>query len=313
MGKNVLTRRGVSLAGAEFGNQVPGVFGVDYTYPTHAEIDYYVGKGMTAFRIPFLWERLQPVLNAALDDIELGRLDDIVDYALSKGAGALLDPHNYARYQGGVIGAEVSNSAFADFWSRVAAHFKARARVDFGLMNEPHTMPTEQWVGAAQAAINAIRATGATNLITVPGNGWQGARSWGEDWYGTPNARAMLSVVDPANNLVFEAHQYLDEDGSGTSPDCVSDAVGSQRLAPFTAWLRANKKKGFLGEFATGTSATCLAALDDMLEQIDDNADVYMGWTWWGAGPWWGEYMFTVEPLPGGGDRPQMNVLSGHL
>ena len=31
---------GVNLAGAEFGTNVPGVFGTDYIYPTHAEIDY---------------------------------------------------------------------------------------------------------------------------------------------------------------------------------------------------------------------------------------------------------------------------------
>ena len=35
---------GVNLAGAEFGNNVPGVFGTDYTYPTHTEIDYYASK-----------------------------------------------------------------------------------------------------------------------------------------------------------------------------------------------------------------------------------------------------------------------------
>jgi aryl-phospho-beta-D-glucosidase BglC (GH1 family) len=48
---------GVNLAGAEFGSNVPGTFGTDYTYPTHAEIDYYAAKGMSVIRLPFLWER----------------------------------------------------------------------------------------------------------------------------------------------------------------------------------------------------------------------------------------------------------------
>ena len=51
---------GVNLAGAEFGWNVPGVFGTDYTYPTHTEIDYYAAKGMSVVRLPFLWERVQP-------------------------------------------------------------------------------------------------------------------------------------------------------------------------------------------------------------------------------------------------------------
>ena len=50
---------GVNLAGAEFGSNVPGVFGTDYTYPTHAEIDYYASKGLGVIRLPFLWERMQ--------------------------------------------------------------------------------------------------------------------------------------------------------------------------------------------------------------------------------------------------------------
>ena len=68
---------GVNLAGAEFGSNVPGTFGTDYTYPTHAEIDYYASKGMSVIWLPFLWERLQHAKNGALDSVELGRLDDV--------------------------------------------------------------------------------------------------------------------------------------------------------------------------------------------------------------------------------------------
>ena len=51
---------GVNLSGAEFGsNVIPGTYGVDYTYPTHAEIDYYASKGLSDIPLPFLWERLQ--------------------------------------------------------------------------------------------------------------------------------------------------------------------------------------------------------------------------------------------------------------
>ena len=56
---------GTNLAGAEFGDTVlPGTFGTNYTYPTNAEVDYFVGKGMNTFRVPFRWERLQQSQNA---------------------------------------------------------------------------------------------------------------------------------------------------------------------------------------------------------------------------------------------------------
>src|SRR5205814_466607 len=128
---------------------------------------------------------------------ELARLDAFVSYATQKGAYVLLDPHNYARYYGGVIGSGVAQSAFADFWSRLAAHFASNARVVFGVMNEPNSMSTELWLADANAAIAAIRQAGATQLILVPGNAWTGAHSWFANSYGTPNGTVMLRVVDP--------------------------------------------------------------------------------------------------------------------
>jgi len=320
IGPPILSLRGVSLSGAEFGGSaIPGTYGGDYTYPTHEEVDYFVAKGMTILRIPFLWERLQPALGGDFDATELGRLDDIVDYAVAAGTNVLIDPHNYASYDGNVIGyGSVTAAAFADFWSKLAEHFKALPQVYFGLMNEPHsatsqTLKTEDWVAAANGAIQAIRATGATNTITVSGNGYDTASGWNDNWYGSSNGGQLLKITDPLDKVVFEAHQYMDSDGSGTSPTCVSTTIGSTRLAAFTGWLRVNKKRGFLGEFGAGTGDTCLAAIDDMLSFIDSYSDVYLGWTWWAAGPWWGNYFSSIEPGTGGTDKPQMSVLANHL
>ena len=304
---------GVNLSGAEFGeSKLPGTHGTDYMYPTHQEVDHFVGKGMNVFRLPFRWERLQPSQLGALDAAELSRLDDLVVYITSKNASVLLDPHNYARYQGKLVGSDVPASALADFWSKLATAYKGNPRVIFGLMNEPNTMPTEQWRDDANAAIAAIRAAGATNLVFIPGNAWTGAHSWEQNWYGTANAEVMLGIVDAGDNHAFEVHQYLDGDSSGQGPDCVSKTIGSERLAAFTAWLKKHKKRGFLGEFAGGRNDTCYAALDDMLAHVQKNGDVWMGWTYWAAGPWWGDYIYTLEPS-GGADRPQMAPLQKHL
>jgi endoglucanase len=78
---------GVNLSGAEFGeSQLPGSYGGNYTYPTPAEVDYYIEKGMNTFRIPFRWERIQRSLLAPLDASESARLASIVSYATSQGA-----------------------------------------------------------------------------------------------------------------------------------------------------------------------------------------------------------------------------------
>jgi endoglucanase len=310
----VLPYRGVNLSGGEFGSNIPGTLGVDYRWPTSAEVDYYMSKGATAFRVGFRWERMQATQNGELDATYLGGLDQLVNYATTKGATVIIEPHNFARYNGSTIGsADVPNASFADFWRRLALHYGANPHVMFNLMNEPHDLPTEQWVSAANAAIAAIRATAAPNTLVVPGNAWTGAYTWASTSYGTPNAVAMLNVVDPGNNMLFEVHQYLDSDASGGSSQCISSTIGSERLAPFIAWLRANGKKGFLGEFAGADNPTCTAAVRDMLTAVRGASDVLQGWTWWGAGPAWpANYIFQVEPN-GAADAPLMTLLAPFL
>lgn len=305
---------GVNLAGADFGEgHLPGTYGTDYIYPNATEVDYFVGKGMNVFRIPFRWERLQRTLNGELDATEAGRLDELVAAVVARGAYAILDPHNYARYHDDVVGsAAVPRPAYADFWRRLALVYAGEPHVIFGLMNEPRDMATEDWLAAANDAIAAIRAAGAGNLILVPGNAWTGAHSWAQNWYGTANAEVMLGVVDPAGRFAFEVHQYLDADFSGTSATCRSATIGSEVVADFTAWLRAHGFTGFLGEFAGGDNDTCNAAVDDLLDALEANDDVWLGWSWWAAGPWWGDYMFSLEP-DGTTDRPQLGVLTPHL
>jgi endoglucanase len=313
-GRAEVIYRGVNLSGAEFGQSVPGTYGIDYTYPNQDEVDYFLAKDMNTIRLPFLWERLQASKNTAFNATEQTRLTGFVAAATAKGARVILDPHNFARYYNNLIGsAQVPHAAFADFWTRLANLFKNNPRVIFGLMNEPSNMPTEQWRDAANAAIAAIRAAGALNLVLVCGNGWSGGWSWDNNYYGTPNAVVMLQITDPSNNFAFEIHQYLDADSSGSSATAVSATIGSQRLAGVTAWLRANGRKGFLGEFGGANNATALAAVDDMLTFVDANADVWLGWTWWSAGPWWGNYIMSVEPGAGNTDKPQMAPLLKHV
>lgn len=305
--------RGVNLAGGEFGSALPGVAGKDYTFPTPAEVDYYRGKGMNTFRIGFKWERLQPTANGPFEPAYAARLSSIVKYASSKGAHVIVNPHNFARYYGNTVGsATVPNAVFADFWSKLSTEWRADPNVMFNLVNEPHTMPTEQWVGAANAAIAAIRATGAKNAVVVPGNAWTGAHSWTSSSYGTPNSVALLKIADPGNNVIFEAHQYLDSSSSGGGGECVSTTVGAERLAAFVEWLRANKLKGMIGEFAGGKNQTCYTAITNMLTYMMESADVLVGWQWWAGGPGWGNYPFTLEPT-GGKDQPQMGVLAPFL
>ena len=112
---------GVNLSGGEFGDAKPGetaIYGQKYIYPSASEFDYYLSKGMNIFRVPFLWERLQPERGKPFSAAELERIKTVVKTATNKGAIIILDPHDYARYYGKVIGGpDVSAEDFAAFWA----------------------------------------------------------------------------------------------------------------------------------------------------------------------------------------------------
>jgi endoglucanase len=299
---------GVNISGAEYGAGGTRGINYDYMYPTHAEIDYFASKAFTAIRLPFLWERVQPVMDGALSASELSYIDDVISYAGSKGIKVILDPHNYGYAYGAQTGsAALPNAAFANFWGQLAGHFSSNANVLFGLMNEPHDISATQWIGSVNAAIEAIRASGATSQqILVPGTYWDGAASW----VSSDNATVIGNgVIDPAHNFAFEVHQYLDSDGSGTHPDVVSTTIGMERLTDITAWAEATGNKLFLGEFGVSSDATSLAALDNMLSFMQQHSFVWEGGTYWAAGAWWGSYMYSIEPEQGI-DKPQMAILS---
>ncbi len=307
---------GVNFAGGEFydPNQVPEPeYGRNFVYPTEEQFRYFAGKGMNVFRLGFRWETLQPKASEPFRPAEIERLAGVVRAATDLGLTVILNPHNYARYYGEPVGGEkVPIEAFADFWGRLAAEMKDNDHVWFGLVNEPYGIPATEWLKAANAAIAAIRATGAENLILVPGTAYTGAHSWLADWYGGSNAEAMIGVIDPLDHYAYEVHQYLDDDSSGTKPEVVSATIGSERLAGFVQWCREHGKRAFLGEFGVAEGETGAAAIEDMLASMERDRDVWLGFAWWAAGAWWGDYMFNLEPKDGA-DRPQMAYLAPHL
>ncbi|CAH0057656.1 unnamed protein product [Clonostachys solani] len=289
------TWTGSNEAGAEFGDSVlPGRLGINYIWPKNESIDTLAATGMNTFRIPFKMERLIPKnLSGPINETYFDGLQKIVNHITGKGLYAVVDPHNYGRYYGKVI---TNVTGFGAWWTTVAGRFKNNPLVIFDTNNEFYGMRNELVRDLNQAAINAIRAAGArTQYIWVEGNSWSGAHSW----VSSGNGASLLNLTDPSNLTIYEMHQYLDKDSSGTSSICQSPTVGRDRLNAATQWLRKNGKKGVIGEVAAGNNRNCKIAIRGMLQYLKDNSDVWTGWVWWSAGPWWGNYMFSMEPPNG--------------
>ncbi|KAK4171815.1 glycoside hydrolase superfamily [Triangularia setosa] len=298
---------GSNQAGGEFGEKTyPGVWGTHFIFPDNNAIRTLITQGYNTFRVGFAMERLaQNGLTNSFDAGYLRNFTESINSITNAGAWAVLDPHNYGRYFGNII---TSTADFQTFWRNLAAQFASNPRVIFDTNNEYHTMPQDLVLQLNQAAINGIRAAGAREqYIWVEGNSWSGAWTWN-----VTNTN-LAALTDPENRIVYQMHQYLDSDGSGTAPACVNAQIGAQRVVGATAWLRANNKKGILGEFAGGPNDVCKQAVRGLLDHLKANSDVWQGALWWAGGPWWGDYMFSFEPPSGTGYVNYNSILKEYI
>lgn len=103
-------------------------------------------------------------------------LTTYVNYITSKGAYAIVDPHNFGRYNGNVI---TDYTGFQAFWKTLARLFASNSKVIFDCNNEPHDMGSASVPNLMQACINGVRAAGATSqYIFVEGTSYSGAWTW---------------------------------------------------------------------------------------------------------------------------------------
>lgn len=300
--------------------------------PAEGACSYFVrDKRMNVVRLNFSWEFIQPELGAPLNAAACAAIDVQIDRISAAGGYIVLELHNYGRRTLGetthIIGesAAVTAEHFSDVWRRIAERWRARSRVLFALMNEPHDQDTKTLVHVSNAAIAAIRRTGARQLVMVSGNDWN-SMGWQR---GSNNQKWMLEIQDEIDNFCFDVHHYFDDWSVGQSPNVRERPIES--MEAFTEWARAHRKRGFCGEFGCYLNRRGVEACRALLKHIEANRDVFIGWAWWGAGgAWQPDYVFLLDPfarinaatntdLDGSRlwrrpiDRPQMKLLQEFL
>ena len=317
---------GVNMSGAEFGGIYPGVDGTHYGYPGKEDLAYFKNKGFNLVRFPFRWERIQPQLGGELNQTELAKMKKFMDEAQELGIYVLLDMHNFGRYciycdgvdsdnnQYAIIGtAQCKVTDFCDAWRRLVTEFKDYPNLwGYDIMNEPNAMLTSTpWFDIAQACITEIRAIDMETPIIVSGDEFSSAKNW------VTESGDLKDLVDPADNLIYQAHVYFDSDTSGNyalpyDQDGADANTGVARLTPFVEWLKQYGKRGFVGEYGVpDDDGRWLDVLDNALKYLSDNG---VNGTYWSAGPRWGDYPLAVQPEDNyTKDRPQMEILTKYL
>src|ERR1043165_22226 len=219
---------------------------------------------------------------------------DYVNLLVANGITPVVEMHwSFGQYSGPGAGCSDVNATcqkpmpdaqFAPtFWSQVATAFKGNNAVIFDLFNEPFpdfannfSNPTAAWmclrdggtctgigyqVAGMQSLVNAVRATGATNVIMVPGIAFTNDLS---QWL-------AFKPTDSAGNLMATWHSY--NFNACVTQSCWDSQIGTvARQVPVVA-----------AEIGQNTCAHDY--IDQVMAWADTNGVGYAAWTWnpWGV------------------------------
>jgi hypothetical protein len=193
----------------------------------------------------------------------------LVSLLRQNGLYVILDLH----WNNGGAGKATSQQQMADadhapaFWTSVANTFKSDQDVVFDLYNEPHDVSWSCWlnggcqvngwtVAGMQQLLDAVRATGATNVVMAGGLGWANDLT---GWLANEPS-------DPLHNLTASHHSY-------NFTTCSSQSCWTSQLAPV-----AQKVPIITGEL--GENDCVHSYIDGYMGWADSAGVSYLGWAW---------------------------------
>jgi aryl-phospho-beta-D-glucosidase BglC (GH1 family) len=136
--------------------------------------DDYKAAGFTAVRIPVTWDQHTDT-NApyAIDDTFLTRVEQVVDWGLSRGLFIIINAHHEAWLKGDFSDANVAR--FNAIWTQVATRFKDKSdRLLFEILNEPNPMSLDNLNSLNDQIFALMRQTNPTRLIVYAGTNYSG-------------------------------------------------------------------------------------------------------------------------------------------
>ena len=321
---------GMNMAGGETDDNstpVPGTSGTNYLFAGATEYNYAASNGANYFNINFSWTQLTTTLGGTIGSgstaAYLTNLKNSVAAALATGAYVSIRLAPVAANFGGVYCGYITsapnnvqpkcvgqsggatNAQFASLWSQLANIFKYNTRIIFDLCNEPNNQTTSSqtttlWYAAANAAIVAIRATGAVNTIFVEGMQYAAA----VDWLSNNSTYASTITDSIAGGTIPVCHDYWDgSTGDGgfntdislqSSPGTGNNNVGvlhltttSETGSPGTGilnWAQTNNLKIFIQEMGCDyntTEGNATTACTNYYNEIKANQKNILGLSWW--------------------------------
>ena len=132
---------GVNIAGFDFVCSSDGTCSASGAWPPltqyygndgEGQMQHFVNNdGFNVFRLPVGWQFLTDgVLGGTIDEDNFVEYDALVQACLNTGASCIIDIHNYARWNGGIIAqGGPTNDQFASIWTQLAAKYGSNERI----------------------------------------------------------------------------------------------------------------------------------------------------------------------------------------
>ncbi|WP_458246478.1 cellulase family glycosylhydrolase [Streptomyces sp. MAI_2237] len=245
---------------------------------------------VNAVRIPLneeCWLGLSDIKSEYGGAAYINAVKDLVARVEAHGMTPIVELHwTYGQYTGNSAGCSDVHATCQkpmpdaqytpSFWTSVANTFKGDRAVAFDLFNEPYpdratSTTTQAWqcwrdggtcpgigyqVAGMQDLIDAVRATGARNVVLAGGLAYSNDLS---QWL-------TYRPSDPAGNLVAAYHGY-------NFNSCASESCWNSTLAPVAAQVPL-----VAGEIGENTCSH--GFVDRVMKWFDDHSLSYLGWTW---------------------------------
>lgn len=273
-------------------------------------------------RMPYALERIVDPHTMTIIESYAAEMEEMMDAAYATGGMTILDMHNYCRvYQppirdgvGDLVYPELAvktstvNNVTAEAqwfpighpgcwydydklgeaYKLIAQRFKDHpGLLAYGLMNEPFGSVDADWIAfGAQILIDAVREVDQEHWITVGGGAYSSAKQWRQVSDGLRHITG--------DRIMFEAHQYPDENGGGGGQwrkditHSIDPVARVNDWRDFVAWCEEVGRPALAGEFGCpveyeGYTVEGAELFLDMLHDFFDEHDVLR--TQWLAGP----------------------------
>jgi endoglucanase len=284
---------GVNRSSGEFACvQNKGIW--DGPQPDQATVDAMKTWNIHAVRIPLNEDCWLGTFGTPSGADYQKAVQDYVTLLIANGITPILDLHwTHGQYTGNISACADVNATCQKpmpsaeytpkFWASVATLFKGNNAVLFDLFNEPYPDAANNWsdataswkclrdggtctgityqVAGMQSLVDAIRKTGATNVLLVAGLTWTNDLT---QWL-------AYKPTDPAGNIVASWHSY--NFNACVTVSCWDSQIGTvAKQVPVHA-----------GEIGQDTCAHDY--VDKVMDWADANGVGYTAWTWnpWGC------------------------------